>query len=148
MATRNDPLRNFRFKVEIDGITQAAFSEVAIAETTLDVIDYRVGTDPTHVQKLNGLRKNGSITMKWGMTVGGSALDLFKWFDDVGNGQIKTLRKKVTIHVFNEAGEAAARFVVSEAWPMKYDAPDMNAKGNDVAIELLELANEGVERVA
>jgi phage tail-like protein len=148
MATRNDPLRNFRFKIEIDGITQAGFSEAMLAESTLDVIDYRVGTDPTHVQKLNGLRKNGNITLKWGMVVGASALDLFKWFNDVGNGQIRTLRKKVTIHVFNEAGEAAARFVVSEAWPMKYDPPDLNAKGNDVTIELLELANEGVERVA
>lgn len=148
MATRNDPLRNFRFKIEIDGITQAGFSEAVLAETTLDVIDYREGTHPTHVQKLNGLRKNGNITLKWGMVVGSSALDLFKWFDDVGNGQIKNLRKKVTIHVFNEAGEPAARFVASECWPMKYDPPDLNAKGNDVTIELLELANEGVERVA
>jgi phage tail-like protein len=37
---------------------------------------------------------------------------------------------------------------VSEAWPVKYDPGDLNAKGNDVFIELLELVNEGVERVS
>ena len=42
---RNDPLRNFRFRLEIDGITQAGFSEVTIGETTTEAIDYREGTD-------------------------------------------------------------------------------------------------------
>ena len=36
MAQRKDPYRNFRFRLEIDAITQAGFSEVAIAETSTD----------------------------------------------------------------------------------------------------------------
>ena len=63
---RNDPLRNFRFRLEIDSITQAGFSEVAIGETTIDAVDYREGTDPPHVRKLSGLTKYGNITLKWG----------------------------------------------------------------------------------
>jgi hypothetical protein len=43
---RIDPLRNFRYRLEIDSITQAAFSEVMIGETTIDAVDYRDGTDP------------------------------------------------------------------------------------------------------
>ncbi len=145
---RNDPLRNFRFRLEIDSITQAGFSEVMIAETTIDAVDYREGTDPPHVRKLTGLTKYGNITLKWGMTVGGAALDLFKWHADVSAGQVKERRKKVVIVVQDEAGADAARFVVTEAWPVKYDPSDLNAKGNEVLIELLELANEGIERVA
>ena len=61
--TRNDPLRNFRYRLEIDNITQAGFSEVAIAETTIDAVDYREGTDPPHVRKLSGLTKYGNITL-------------------------------------------------------------------------------------
>lgn len=144
---RNDPLRNFRFKLEIDSITQAGFSEVAIAETTIEAIDYREGTDPPHVRKLSGLTKYGNITLKWGTTVGANALDLFKWHADVSAGQIKEQRKRVVIIVQDEAGEDRARFVVSDAWPVKYDPSDLNAKGNEVFIELLELANEGIERV-
>ena len=63
---RNDPLRNFSFRVEIDQITQAFFSEAAIGETTNEPIDYREGIDPTHVRKLPGLTKYGNITLKWG----------------------------------------------------------------------------------
>ena len=145
---RIDPLRNFRFRLEIDGITQAGFSEVMIAETTIDAVDYREGNDPPHVRKLSGLTKYGSITLKWGLTVGGTALDLFKWHADVSAGLVKERRKKVAIVVQDEAGTDTARFVVSEAWPIKYDPGDLIAKGNEVLIELLELANEGIERVA
>lgn len=145
---RIDPLRNFRYRLEIDNVTQAGFSEVAIAETTIDAIDYREGTDPPHVRKLSGLTKYGNITLKWGLIVGGNALDLYKWYAEVSAGQIKERRKKVVIVVQDEAGTDAARFVVSEAWPVKYDPSDLNAKGNEVLIELLELANEGIERVA
>lgn len=144
---RIDPLRNFRYRLEIDNITQAGFSEVAIAETLIDAVDYREGTDPPHVRKLSGLTKYGNITLKWGLTTGGSALDLFKWHAEVSAGQVKERRKKVVIVVQDEAGVDSARFVISDAWPVKYDPSDLNAKGNEVMIELLELANEGIERV-
>lgn len=149
MSRPNDPLRNFRYRIEIDGIDQAGFSEVTIAETTIDPIDYRDGTDPPHVRKLSGLTKYGNITLKWGATVGGSALALYNWYAEVSSGQInQNKRKTVTIFVKDEAGVNQARFVVNDAWPVKYDPSDLNAKGNEVFIELLELANEGIVRKA
>lgn len=145
---RIDPLRNFRYRLVIDNITQAGFSEVAIAETTIDAVDYREGNEPPHVRKLSGLTKYGNVTLKWGLTIGGTALDLFKWHADVSAGLIKERRKKVVIEVLDEGGGPGARFVITDAWPVKYDPSDLNAKGNEVIIELLELANEGIERVA
>ena len=67
---------------------------------------------------------------------------------EIAAGQIQTNRKKIAIVVQNEAGSDEARFVVSEAWPTKYSASELNAQGNEVLIETLELANEGIERVA
>jgi phage tail-like protein len=147
MATRIDPIRNFRYRLEIDNITRAGFSEVAIAETTIDAVEYREGTDPPHTRKLSGLTKYGNVTLKWGVTVGAGALDLFKWHADVSSGQIKDKRKKVVIAALDEAGGEAARFVITDAWPVKYHPSDLNAKGNEVYIEILELVNEGVERI-
>jgi phage tail-like protein len=144
MATRNDPLRNFRFRLEIDGITQAGFSDVAIGESSTDAVDYREGNDPTHVRKLTGLTKYGNITLKWGVT---TSMDLYNWYSNIVAGQIASNRKQVTIIVLDETGSDKARFVVSDAWPMKYHPSDLNAKGNEVFIEMLELVNEGVERV-
>lgn len=140
---RNDPLRNFRFRVEINQITQGYFSEVAIAETTSEPIDYREGNEPTHVRKLPGLTKYGNITLKWGVT---DSIELYNWHKMILGGKIKTARRTVKIIVIDEAGADKASFLVSEAWPTKYDPGDLNGKGNEVFIETLELANEGIER--
>jgi phage tail-like protein len=140
---RNDPLRNFRFRLEIEGVEQAGFSEVSGFDVTVDPIDYREGTDPTHVRKLTGLTKYGNITLKWGVT---DSLELHDWHRQIVNGDIQ--RKNIAIIVVNEAGEDKARFEIVEAWPSKYDPTDLNAKGNEVAIETLEICNEGVIRVA
>ncbi len=144
---RQDPLRNFRFRLEIDGIQQAGFSEVTIADTTTDAIDYREGNEAPHFRKLSGLTKFANVTLKWGAT---DSLDLYKWHASVvavGSGGTGN-RKKVTVIVVDEAGKDKARFVISDAWPIKYTPGALTGKGNDVMIESLELANEGIERLA
>ena len=142
---RQDPLRNFRFRVEIDGLGAAFFSEVAIGPTTTDVIEYREGGEPMHVRKLPGLTKFGNVTLKRGIT---ASLELFNWHRLVAQGNIGAARRQVAITAQDEEGRDVARFVVSEAWPTKYDPGDLNAKGTEVFIELLELVNEGIERTA
>jgi phage tail-like protein len=70
---------------------------------------------------------------------------LHDWHREIVEGNVT--RKPVTVTVLNERGEDAARYEILEAWPCKYDPIDLNAKGNDVGIETLELCNEGVKRV-
>ena len=142
---RQDPLRNFRFRVEIDGFQAASFAEVVIEPSTPDVIEYREGAEPSSVRKLPGLTRYGNVTLKRGVT---PSLELFNWHRQVAQGDIGNARRRVVIIVADDTGSEIARFVVSEAWPVKYDPGDLNAKGNEVFIELLELVNEGVERVA
>jgi phage tail-like protein len=142
---RDDPFRNFKFRVEIDGVAEAAFSEVAIGETSTEAIDYREGTEPNHVRKLPGMTKYGNITLKRGVT---DSQVIYQWHKDIVDGKIGEKRKSITIVVIDEAGKDKARFVVSECWPTKYDPSDLNGKGNEVFIELLELVNEGIERRA
>jgi phage tail-like protein len=139
---RNDPYRNFRFSLQIDDIEQAGFSEVSGFDQTVAPIDYRNGNDPTHVRKLPGLTAYGNVTLKWGMT---ESTDLSAWMEDVKAGKIE--RKAVAIVVQGEDGKEGPRFEIEEAWPTKYDAMDLNAKGTDVSIETLELVCEGVKRV-
>jgi phage tail-like protein len=139
---RNDPLRNFRFRVEIGNIN-AHFSEVTGFDISTDAIDYREGDEDTFVRKLPGLTKFGNVMLKRGVT---DSIDLYNWYQDVVSGNVK--RELVTIVVLDEKGDDKARFEIREAWPMKYDPMDLNAKGNDVSIETLELVNEGVKRVA
>jgi hypothetical protein len=51
---RVDPYKNFRFLVEIEGITQAGFSECSGFGSEVEVIEYREGGEPTSVRKLPG----------------------------------------------------------------------------------------------
>lgn len=144
--SRRDPLRNFRFRVEIDNVARAGFSEVAIGESTTAAIDYREGTDAPHVRKLSGLTKYGNLVLKAGVTTAAGALELYQWHVAVASGQLAQSRRRVVVVVQDEAGQDQVRFVVTDAWPVKYQTGELNARANEVLIETLELANEGIER--
>jgi phage tail-like protein len=139
MAERQDPLRNFRYRLEIDNIEQAGFAEVTVGDLSTDPIEYREGDELTTVRKLNGLNKYGNITLKWGIT------DSMELVDD--STPLADARRTVVIRVQNEAGEDKAAFEILKAWPCKYDPSDLNAKGNEVAVDTLELCNEGIKRI-
>ena len=143
MATgkRVDPYRNFSFLVEIDGITQAGFSDCSGFGASTDPIEYREGGETKTVRKLPGLTKYTNITLKWGLT---DSKELYNWYRDVVNGKIE--RKSGSIILLDLEGNEKVRWNFFEAWPTKWDGPDFTAKGNDVAIETLELVHERVER--
>ncbi|NND01368.1 MAG: phage tail protein [Acidimicrobiia bacterium] len=143
---RPDPLRNSRFRLEIDGIEQAGFAAVALGPLTADVIEYREGDEITTVRKLNGLNRYGNITLKWGIT---SSTELADWHQLVVDDAtpLDDARRNVVIRVQDEAGNDTAAFEVAKAWPCRYDPTDLNALGTDVAIDELELCNEGIRRI-
>jgi phage tail-like protein len=143
VGQRKDPYRNFRFLLEIDSIVQAGFSEVTIPDTTSDVVEYREGNEPPWARKVPGLTKWGNLTLKWGTT---DSLELYNWRKLVEQGKMKDARRKVAIIVQDEEGNPAARWEFDSAWPSKYDGPDLTAKGNDVAVEMLEIVHEGMNR--
>ena len=143
---RQDPLRNFRYRLEIDQIDQAGFAEVAIGDLSNEPIEYREGDEISTVRKLNGLTKYGNITLKWGIA---DSTDLADWHQLVVDDAtpLDDARRNVVIRVQNEAGEETAAWEITKAWPCKYDPTDLNGKGNEVAIDTLELCNEGIKRI-
>jgi phage tail-like protein len=145
MADRIDPYRQFRFRIEIDGITQAGFSECTFADTTTDPVEYREGNElTTTFRKLSGLTKYGNITLKWGIT---DNMDLYTWRKAVIDSGAEKQRKNMSIILIDEGGADKARWNIVQAWPSKYDPTDFSSKGNEVAIETLEIVHEGFTRV-
>lgn len=139
MTTRKDSFRKFRFRLEIDGIQKAAFSEVTGIKSAVEPIDYKVGNEQNS-RKLPG-QKFSNITLKQGVT---DSSELHDWHKEIMQGV--TRRKSVSITAVNEDGKNGARWEIRDAWPTKYHGADLNAKGNDVVIETLELANKGIVR--
>lgn len=146
MATgeRDDPYRNFRFRVEIDGIRIAGFAEATIPDSTTDTTDYREGTDLPFQRKLSGLTKYGNITLKKGLT---DSMDLYNWKKLVEDSGAIKARKGISLILIDEEGNDKAQWDINEAWPTKYDASDFSAKANDVVIESFEIVHEGVKRI-
>ena len=138
------PYKKYRFRLEIDGIDQAGFSEVSGFDANVDVIEYREGDSPvTSAVKLPGLTKYGNVTLKWGVT---DSMSLYEWIKGISEGNIE--RKTVTITVLDDNGVAKVSWQLLNAWPTKYTAPDFNANASEVALESLELAHEGMTRTA
>lgn len=146
MATgqRIDPYRNFKFRVEIDGIQIAGFAEATIPDSSTAAIEYREGTDAPHQKKLSGLVTYGNITLKKGLT---DSMDLYGWRKTVEQTGAGKARKNISLILIDEEGQDKARWDIVEAWPIKYDPSDFSAKGAEVVIETLEIVHEGVTRV-
>ncbi len=141
-AQRVDPYKNFRFLVEIDGIVQAGFSECSGFGSNLEVIEYREGGETATVRKLPGKVSYPDITLKWGVT---DSRELYDWHRAAVNGEIQ--RKNGSVILQDDRGQERTRWNFLNAWPSKYDGPDFNAKGNDLAIDTLTVSCEKVERV-
>lgn len=142
MATgdRKDPFRSFSFKVEIDSVTRAGFRECSGLDASQDPIEYREGTEGLTARKLPGLNKYSNITLKWGMT---DDAELWDWRKKAMTGKVE--RRNGSIVLLDETGEEKMRWNFREAWPTKWTGPTFNATGNEVAIETLEIAHEGLE---
>lgn len=144
MVDRHGPYRNFRYRLELGYTEEAAFSECTIPESSTEAIEYRNGNEQPTVRKLQGLNTYGNITLQRGVT---ESMALFDWWKLVEDGFADDARQDVAIIVLNEEGEDTARYEFRLAWPRQYDAPDLNATANEVAIENLEIVHEGMVRV-
>lgn len=142
MATgdRRDPFRSFNFAVEIDGLARAGFRECSGLDASQDPIEYREGTDGLTVRKFPGLNKFSNITLKWGMT---DDHEFWDWRKKAMAGKVE--RKNGSIVLLDDTGAEKMRWNFREAWPTKWTGPSFNATGNEVAIETLEIAHEGLE---
>ena len=139
---REDPLTQFNFVIEIDGVSTAGFSEVSGLTSDTNIIEYRNGSHPVgRVTKLPGLMKDGQVTLKRGYTQKGT--ELWAWRKKVIDG--KTERTTISITLLDEARQPAMRWKLIECWPSKLEAPGLNGKTSEVAIETLEVAHEGLE---
>jgi phage tail-like protein len=138
---RTDPYRAHNFRIEIDGIDRGGFRQVSGLDTTSTPIDYREGTDPAHQRRLSGLVTYSPITLQGGLMNDDS---LWQWRKTVIDG--KTERKNGSIILLDEAFTEVARWNFHEAWPSKWTGPALNAGGNEVAIESLEITHEWVEK--
>jgi phage tail-like protein len=151
-AQRRDPYKNFKFRVKWDGRYVAGVSKVAALKRTTEMVEHRVGGDPSTVRKSPGQTKYDAITLERGVT---HDKEFEQWANKVWNFgagfgsevSLRDFRKDLLIEVYNEAGQKVLAYKVFRCWPSEFQAlPELDASANAVAIQTLKLENEGWER--
>lgn len=134
------PLPKFHFMVEWGG-TRIGFTEVTGLSIENEVIEYREGSSPEYNKvKMPGLHKYGNITLKRGVFASDNSF--FEWLNTVKLHTIE--RRDLIISLLNENHEPVVTYKVKNAWPVKIQAPDLKSDANEVAVETIELAHEGL----
>ncbi|HSB52642.1 MAG TPA: phage tail protein [Dissulfurispiraceae bacterium] len=136
-----DPYRGFRFRVEIDGIAVAHFSDVSGLQVETETEPYEEGGLNDFVHQLPKRTKFQNITLKRGIT---DVDEIWQWHQEVVSGKFK--RKNGSIILLNEAGEDTWRWNFSKAFPVKWTGPELKADSNTVAFESVELAHHGIKK--
>lgn len=87
------------------------------------------------------MQKSSNITLKRGTVAGDK--EFYAWIKTVNLNTIE--RRDLTISLLNENHEPVISWKVMNAFPIKVQASDLKADGNEVAIETIELAHEGLD---
>jgi phage tail-like protein len=134
------PLPKFYFQVKW-GDQEMSFQEVSGLDMEAQPIEYRHGDSKEFsVIKMPGIKKTGNVTMKKGIFK--SDNKFWDWFSEIKMNTIKRL--PVTISLLDETEAPTMVWKLSNAFPTKLTGTDLKSDGNEVAIESIEIAHEGL----
>jgi phage tail-like protein len=157
-SKRNDPYKNFKFRIKFDGQYVAGISKCSALKRITEMVPYRDGADASSAHKTPGKTNYDAITLERGVT---HDIAFESWANkvwDYGNAQaqpdnrqkevsLQDFRKDFLIDVFNEAGQKVISYKVYRAWVSEYTAQaDLDANANAILIQSIKIENEGWER--
>lgn len=139
-STTDWPIPKFRFEVKWDSDVMS-FQEISGLDVEASPIEYRHGDSPSFSSiKMPGLKKYSDITMKKGVMK--SDNKFWDWFNEIKMNTIK--RIPVTISLLDEEGSPTMVWTLTNAFPTKISGTDLKSTGNEVAVETIVIAHEGL----
>jgi phage tail-like protein len=137
---RDDPLRGFRFLLEIEGITSGGFTRVKGISREVKYESYREGGVNEYEHKLLSQVSYPVVVLERGLALD----DLWKWALAAADGEVT--RKTLRIRLRNEGNEAAWAWQIENALPVKWSASDLDAQSSQLVMESIELAHHGLRK--
>lgn len=134
------PMVKFSFQVKWDD-KELIFQEVSGLTSETQVIEYRGGSSKVYsTVKMPGIQKFGNITLKKGIFKGDTAL-----WDNYNLIKMNTIKRStILISLLDESNAVAMSWSLLNAFPCKIQVTDMKSDANEVAVETMELAHEGL----
>ncbi|PWU14360.1 MAG: hypothetical protein C5B50_17425 [Verrucomicrobia bacterium] len=151
---RVDPYRAFNFLItlidstsvlsaavsSIQTVAQGGFSECSGLEMSLDIEEYREGGNNGTLLRFPSRTKWGNLRFKRGIAISD---DLWNWHYSFAIGQVR--RRDGVVVLQDEQHNPVKVWSFSRGLPVKWTGPAMNAMQNQVAIEEIEIAHEGLK---
>ena len=143
---RERPYVNGNFLVDLgtggpDAVA-AGFAEVVLPASRAEVVAYRNGNEKENVpRRLPGTIHRDRVILKRGLI---GDLSLYEWWKQVENGNHEAYRTVIIQLLSEESEEPVFVWKLTNAWPAVYRFSDLNADGDAVVMEIVELAYENL----
>jgi phage tail-like protein len=156
-GTRVDPLRGYRFRVDLNVSSQAAgFTKVSGLESEFETTEYREGHDRIWKRKYPGIMSFPRVVLERGLSLDGS---LQEWHEECGNpsligpvpskGELQEadFRRLVAIKLYGR-GNAGVKMQwhLHNAYCAKLVDGELNADSSDIPVESCEIEHEYLTR--
>jgi phage tail-like protein len=145
LPRRPDPVGELRFTIKLPNNTELGrFRECTGLAAEIECKDYNEGGVNDYVHKLPTRMKYPNLVLKRGVTYEDA---LLKWLWSV---QRELVRGNVTIQLMGPDldREGVRTWVFSNAFPVKWTGPNLNAGSNQIATETLEIVHTGLDMSA
>jgi phage tail-like protein len=136
------PIPRFHFQVDWGG-QKISFTEVTGLVMEREKIEYR-HSDSKDFNKISmpGMVKNNNITLKRGKFE--NDFDFNSWLDQIANERVEG-RRDIVIRLLNEKHTPVAAWSATRCFPVKVTASDLKSDANEIAVESIEIAHEGLK---
>ena len=133
------------------------FAEVQGIDADLEIETYQEGGLNTNTHKFMKRTKPSNLTFKKGVT---NSAAIWDWHNQViANSEIPRKSGLIVLYERNGLGLAGAGLPLVDRTPVamwmfhrglpeRVRGPQLNAKGNEIAIETLEISHEGLQRMS
>ncbi len=149
-SERYVPYKNFKFRVRWDDEYVAGVNKVSALERKTEPATWREGGDPSAYYSSPTVWEYEPITLERGVT---HDKDFERWANLIysieGDAEVslKNFRKTIFIELLNGQGSVVKSYEIRRAWVSEYHAlPELDATGDEYAIETLVLEHEGWKR--
>jgi len=140
MANGRQVYSAYRFYVEIDGVTQATFSECSGLQAETEIFEWESGGENQFKYRLPGRTKFPNLVLKRGI----ATADLWDWYAKVIDGTITRQTVGLVLYGYDEMPEV--RWSIAGAIPVKWVGPSFKSGSAEAAVETIELAHHGLKR--
>lgn len=138
-----DPQGAYIFCLEINKQEVAHFLECSGLKSSTTVFELEEGGMNHRVHKLPGQSRWENITLRYGVT---AEVSMLEWRGAILQDKFKAdSRRNGAIVVKNNNMQVVRRYNFKAAWPVSWEGPSFNSQANELAIESIELAHDGIE---